>query len=340
MPSCNKISCSCARSAFEEKGLDLLCRLVLFVISDKLVGLIEKKFKVDIDLQNWKRLNQNDKNKLVLKALLKQSGQFFYFVDDRSIEVFNKDDQGELQASMSTGTRGGGVNFDSWYEGWLAKYRTVYIPSNNEINIKYYSSDYKNEFVEKVFNYTNIKKDSINFIENNYKKSQIKAIYNTKEEIEETFKMLTLPNSSEIIKHFTDGESNLAYIRIQMNSGENYVYTIVINRWHKNVALLFNEESRLDPTKDRINFIKGFVGSYPNVFVSVKQDDLNEFFNIMQNYKNNEKDNKTLSKFAINRANPEFWEIFDWFDKEFKKQDPLYYGLFDLNRYISNAENK
>lgn len=230
--------------------------------------------------------------------------------------------------------------FDSWYEGWLAKYRTVYIPSNNEINIKYYSSDYKNEFVEKVFNYTNIKKDSINFIENNYKKSQIKAIYNTKEEIEETFKMLTLPNSSEIIKHFTDGESNLAYIRIQMNSGENYVYTIVVNRWHKNVALLFNEESRLDPTKDRINFIKGFVGSYPNVFVSVKQDDLNEFFNIMQNYKNNEKDNKTLSKFAINRANPEFWEIFDWFDKEFKKQDPLYYGLFDLNRYISNAENK
>uniref|UniRef100_UPI0040481654 fatty acid cis/trans isomerase n=1 Tax=Aliarcobacter sp. TaxID=2321116 RepID=UPI0040481654 len=230
--------------------------------------------------------------------------------------------------------------FDSWYEGWLAKYRTVYIPSNNEINIKYYSSDYKNEFVEKIFNYTNIKKDSINFIENNYLKSEIKPIYNTKEEIEETFKMLTLPNSSEIIKHFTDGESNLAYVRIQMNSGENYVYTIVVNRWHKNVALLFNEESRLDPTKDRINFVKGFIGSYPNVFVSVKQDDLSEFFNIMQNYKNNEKDNKTLSKFAINRANPEFWEIFDWFDKEFKKQDPLYYGLFDLNRYISNAENK
>jgi hypothetical protein len=230
--------------------------------------------------------------------------------------------------------------FDSWYEGWLAKYRTVYIPSNNEINIKYNTSNYKNEFVEKVFNYTNIKKDSINFIENNYLKSEIKPIYNTKEEIEETFKTLTLPNSSEIIKHFTDGESNLAYIRVQMNSGENYVYTIVVNRWHKNVALLFNEESRLDPTKDRINFVKGFVGSYPNVFVTVKQDDLNEFFNIMQNYKNNDKDNKTLSKFAINRANPKFWEIFDWFDKEFKKQDPLYYGLFDLNRYISNAENK
>jgi hypothetical protein len=50
--------------------------------------------------------------------------------------------------------------------------------------------------------------------------------------------------------------------------------------------------------------------------------------------------NKKVLKYAINRANPNFWEIFDWFDNEFKKQDPLNYGLFDLNRYISNARNE
>ena len=151
---------------------------------------------------------------------------------------------------------------------------------------------------------------------------------------------MTLPNSSEIIKKFTDSKSNLAYIRIQMNSGENLIYTLVINRWHKNVALLFNEDARLDSTKDRINFVKGFIGSYPNVFVNVKQDDLSEFFSLLQNYKDIPSDNIKVQKFAVNRANPDFWEVFDWFDKEFKKQDPVNYGLFDLNRYISRARNQ
>jgi len=229
--------------------------------------------------------------------------------------------------------------FDSWYEGWLATYRTVFIPSNNEINIKYSTKDYKREFVEKVLDYTNTKKDSINFIEKDYKSSEIKSIYNSKEDIEETFKTLTLPNSSEIIKNFTNNESNLAFIRIQMNSGENLVYSLIINRWHKNVSLLFNEESRLDATKDRINFVKGFIGSYPNVFVNVKQDDLSDFFYLLQNYKDTPLDNKKILKYAVNRANPQFWETFDWFNNEFKKQDPLNYGLFDLNRYISRAAN-
>lgn len=230
--------------------------------------------------------------------------------------------------------------FNSWYEGWLAQYLSVYIPTNTNVNIKYDSKNYKKEFVEKVFTHTNTPKDSINFIENDYKRSDIKAIYNSKEEIEETFKSLTLPNTSEIIKSFTDHNSNLAYIRVELNTGENLIYTLVINRWHKNVALLFNESSRLDPTKDRINFVKGFIGSYPNVFVHVKQNDLNEFFNLLENYKNTDEDNKKTLKFAVNRANPKFWEVFDWFSNEFKKQDQLNYGLFDLNRYISNAVNE
>ena len=149
-----------------------------------------------------------------------------------------------------------------------------------------------------------------------------------------------MPNSSELIKNFNDSNSNLAYIKIEMNSGENLIYSFVINRWHKNVALLFDEESRLDSTKDRINVLKGFIGSYPNAFVIVKQNELGDFFNLLKNYEDSEIDNKKLLKFVVNRANPNFWEISDWFDNEFKKQDPLEYGLFDLNRYISKAREQ
>lgn len=230
--------------------------------------------------------------------------------------------------------------FNSWYEGWLAQYLSVYIPSNNNVDIQYKTNDYKKEFVEKLFVHTNTKKDPINFIEDGYKKTSIKKVYQTKQEIEESFKSFTLPNSSEFIKSFNNKESNLAFIKIELNSGENLVYTLVINRWHKNVALLFDEDSRLDSKKDRINIVKGLIGSYPNAFIIIKQDKLDDFFNLLQNYEDNEINNKKLLEYVINRANPNFWEIFDWFDTEFKKQDSLEYGLFDLNKYISQAINQ
>ena len=230
--------------------------------------------------------------------------------------------------------------FNSWYEGWLAQYLSVYIPSNNNVDIQYKTNDYKKEFVEKLFVHTNTKKDPINFIEDGYKKTSIKKVYQTKQEIEESFKSFTLPNSSEFIKSFNNKESNLAFIKIELNSGENLVYTLVINRWHKNVALLFDEDSRLDSKKDRINIVKGLIGSYPNAFIIIKQNKLDDFFNLLQNYEDNEINNKKLLEYVINRANPNFWEIFDWFDTEFKKQDSLEYGLFDLNKYISQAINQ
>ena len=229
--------------------------------------------------------------------------------------------------------------FNSWYKGWLASELSTYVPSKVETSIKYKTQNFKNEFIQKAFRYLNIKKDPINFIEKNYIPSKIKERYTTKEEIKDTLKSLTLPNSSEIIKTFTDSKSNLAHIRIKMNNGKDLVYSMIINRWHKNVALLFSENSRLDSTKDTVNYIEGFIGSYPNVYVEVNQDELSEFFNLLKNYKDNDINKKQILKFAINRANPKFWNSFDWFNNEFKKQDSLNFGLMDLNRYISKAIN-
>jgi microcompartment protein CcmL/EutN len=63
-----------------------------------------------------------------------------------------------------------------------------------------------------------------------------------------------------------------------MKNQKDLVYSLVINRWHDSVALLFNEKNRLDAKKDKINFIEGFIGSYPNIFAHVKQEDLANFF--------------------------------------------------------------
>ncbi|WP_226812367.1 fatty acid cis/trans isomerase [Aliarcobacter butzleri] len=126
-------------------------------------------------------------------------------------------------------------------------------------------------------------------------------------------------------------------IKIAMNNGEDLIYSMVINRWHKNVALMFDEDSRLDPTKDDIDFIEGFISSYPNMFVVVKQDDLGDFFDLIKNYSKHIEDKEKIKDYVINRANPQFWTVYDWFNDEFKKSNPLEYGLFDLNRYYKEA---
>ncbi|RXK02290.1 peptidylprolyl isomerase [Arcobacter sp. CECT 8989] len=227
--------------------------------------------------------------------------------------------------------------FNSWYKGWLAKRLSLYVPSNNEPNINYQTNDYKEEFTDKLFSYLDIKKDPINFIDKEYIPVKILKEYENKEQIEQTFKTLTLPNNSKFIQYHTDDKTNLAYIRIELKNGENLIYTMVINRWHDNVALMFDEDSRLNPKKDRINFIEGFIGSYPNIFVKVKQKDLNEFFHLIYDYQGTDEQKELILKYIINRANPNFWDEYDWFTNEFKKQDELQFGLFDLNRYYQKA---
>lgn len=231
--------------------------------------------------------------------------------------------------------------FNSWYDGWLAQNISAYYPNNLNTKVSFQTKNYKEEFVQKAFKHLDIKEDRINFMTNKEaSKFEIKKSYKTKEEIEDTLKIFTKQNSSKLIQHFNDAQSNLAFFRIKMNDKKDLIYTIVVNRWHKNVALLFDEDSRLDPKKDTLNFIEGFIGSYPNVFIEVKQSDLNKFFYLLKDFKANEEDKKELLKYTINRANPNFWKSYDWFDSEFRKQDKVNYGIFDLNRYYSTAINE
>jgi hypothetical protein len=102
------------------------------------------------------------------------------------------------------------------------------------------------------------------------------------------------------------------------------------------VAFLFDENERLDKTKDSINIIEGFIGSYPNYFVVVKQKDISEFFNLLKNYTNDENE---LSKFFIRRDDKRFWETYDWFQTKFNESNPIEAGLFDLNRYYHKTFN-
>jgi hypothetical protein len=218
--------------------------------------------------------------------------------------------------------------FEGWYDSILAKYTVTYTPSKNKapLNLGY------REFVLKLLDHSKIQKDKINYIHESRYRQKIRPKYNSKKDIEMSLKDITYNNGIDKFQKFSSNNFNLIYIRFKMQK-EDFVYTMIVNRWHDNVAFMFNEKNRLDVTKDKINFVEGFLGSYPNYFVEVEQKDIPEFFKMLQG----KVDESELSKFFINRNNKRFWEVYDWFQEEFHKQDPVKSGLFDLNRYYKKS---
>ena len=95
----------------------------------------------------------------------------------------------------------------------------------------------------------------------------------------QAFRAVSKPGTA-FFSFVTDFNANIVYIRIRKNDGTDVVITMVINCWHDNVAFLFKEKDTLDPSKDGVDFLKGFHGSYPNYFIDIHQDDLPDFFDI------------------------------------------------------------
>jgi len=100
---------------------------------------------------------------------------------------------------------------------------------------------------------------------------------------------------------------------------------------------MFGEDGRLNPANDSADFIPGFIGSYPNYFVDVREEDLPDFFDLFANFKKNPKDMERLAKYSVNRADDRFWDVYDWFQQRFNEDEPGQGGLFDLNHYYYNA---
>ncbi len=119
--------------------------------------------------------------------------------------------------------------------------------------------------------------------------------------------------------------------------GRDHFFSIVINRWHDNVNSMFFEAETLDPSKDTIDFLPESIGSFPNYFFDVKADDIPDFFDMLQNWDDSEQYVAKIEKYGVNRADDDFWEVYDWFQLRLNEADPLHAGLYDLNRYYPKA---
>lgn len=229
----------------------------------------------------------------------------------------------------------------SWYLNTDLE-KIAYFPSFLPAAINYVSEDPKREFletvIEKYFDANlGIKLDKLNYLRIGENYPKVPDSFSTEDDYFRGFRAITKPGT-RFISVVNNSNANLAYMRVRLKERKDVVATFVVNRWHDNVAYLFGEEDRLHPEKDYAEIVSGMIGSYPNMFFDVHQDDIPDFLRLIANFDGSDDQYKRLSKYAINRSDDRFWETYDWFQKRFMEDEPITGGLLDLNRYYLIAQ--
>ncbi|MCW5211455.1 fatty acid cis/trans isomerase, partial [Desulfobulbus sp. TB] len=227
----------------------------------------------------------------------------------------------------------------SWY---LGAEKTVldatapFLPTG----IPFTTDNPKKEFVEHIVHKEILRSTGIGFDPINYRHSAstystIPAHLATDQDILRGFRAVTGPDSA-LLSYFNNYNANLAFVRIERENKKDACFTIVVNRWHDNVSYfaMIMEKKVLNSAKDRMDILPGFVGSYPNYFFKIHEKNLPEFFSLLsRKEKIGEDEVDQFVRYGINRADPEFWQEYDWFQQRFFEEQPVGAGLFDLNRY-------
>ncbi len=231
----------------------------------------------------------------------------------------------------------------SWNIGIKLK-EINYHKSRMPAKIAFNTDDHKREFIETLINQffnpnCGISLDRINYIAADAPYPELPQEYKTNKDFLQGLRA-SVRRGTPIVKVLTDSNDNLAYLRIKVNDADDrddVVLSLVVNRWHDNVAEMFFEKNNLNHNLDNIDFLPGFVGSYPNYLLEVNLRDLSKFLDLINHFDIKSDSMEELKKFGINRSKEDFWQHFDWFQKRYLEDEPIQGGLFDLNRYYYRA---
>jgi hypothetical protein len=229
-----------------------------------------------------------------------------------------------------------------WYLGTDLK-KLHYTPAQIPAGKKFTTAEPKRELIEEVVKNQIVVK-GIDF-DQNYLPAGVSypglpEKYEDVEDIIQAFVAVSAPGVS-FFRHVGSHNANVAWVRITNIPGEDdKLVSVVVDRWHNNVRVLFSEAVNLDPSRDRADFLEGLIGTYPNYFFIVEASDLPDFFDILDNYTDSEEDLVRLDKYGINRSEDNFWDVYDWFQEEFNKFQGQEQGIADLNRYYHFAAGK
>jgi hypothetical protein len=125
----------------------------------------------------------------------------------------------------------------------------------------------------------------------------------------------------------------VSFVEVLGAGSEQHIYTIVHNDGYSNNAQIFKEAQRRIPQEDYLTVVKGFIGSYPNAFFQVQDQDLDDFVQAMESMRSAADYANLVSRYGVRRTDSTFWPLSDTLHAHYQKYYPREAGIFDLNRY-------
>jgi len=110
------------------------------------------------------------------------------------------------------------------------------------------------------------------------------------------------------------------------------VYTLIHNNAYSNLSSLFNEEKRHIKDEDNLTLARGIIGAYPNAFMLVEKNDIDDFVNRIQTIKSETDYQALRDLYGIRRSSPHFWAFSDELHQYYLSSEPKEAGLLDYNR--------
>tara|TARA_R110001592_G_scaffold337300_1_gene623570 strand:+ start:178009 stop:180261 length:2253 start_codon:yes stop_codon:yes gene_type:complete len=126
---------------------------------------------------------------------------------------------------------------------------------------------------------------------------------------------------------------DVSFVQVFDETGGEAVYTIIHNSAFLNNTQLFQEERRRLPVEDSLTVVKGFIGSYPNMFFQMPEDQLSDFVAAIEAIKSEADYARLVDIYGVRRTAPWFWKLSDSFYDYYQQKMPVEAGVFDLNRY-------
>jgi hypothetical protein len=65
----------------------------------------------------------------------------------------------------------------------------------------------------------------------------------------------------------------------------------------------------------------------------VAGEDVAEFFDVLANFDGTRAYRAKLERYAVDRSDPAFWSLYDWFQARADEANGIHAGRYDLNRY-------
>jgi hypothetical protein len=111
------------------------------------------------------------------------------------------------------------------------------------------------------------------------------------------------------------------------------LFTLLSNSAYTNISSMFDEEDRRLIDEDTLTIANGIIGSYPNEFMLLKQTEIPEFVNQVEQLRTEEDYSRLLDRFGVRRTDARFWEISDQVLNDYRRSEPIASGVLDYSRY-------